>query len=304
MNWKSLAAAAALCLVATGLAAQPPVLIFPQVASGSGIDIEILLSNPATTENRGTLSFRDQTGNPLSLRIDGSLEDSVSFSIPAGGLLKITTEGDGELRSGYATVHSEAPESKLAGTLVFNLNGMEVSVPGAAPGGRAHITAEIDEDVDTAVALANPGDDPIDVILRLIDESGDLVEQKVVDLEPGQRDALFVSEIFSNAGEFSRGTVHAVSAQHFGMLGLRQRQSGSLVAMGSSPEVLGAILQPFGTVTVDPGFDLNGIGKNIDSPGFWEGPDPEKTLLFVSAKSNELVEVWEFPFVDNELPAL
>jgi len=59
-------------------------------------------------------------------------------------------------------------------------------------------------------------------------------------------------------------------------------------------------LQPFGEIEVDPQFELNGKGENVDTIEFWEADDPANTLLFVSAKDNRLVEIWKYPFVDNE----
>ncbi|MDP6523865.1 MAG: hypothetical protein QGH15_06560 [Kiritimatiellia bacterium] len=58
----------------------------------------------------------------------------------------------------------------------------------------------------------------------------------------------------------------------------------------------------FGSVTVAAAFELNGAGNNIDSIAFWEAPDPTNTLMFVTAKGNDRLEIWEFPFVGNELP--
>lgn len=61
---------------------------------------------------------------------------------------------------------------------------------------------------------------------------------------------------------------------------------------------------PFGTVSVAPDVTLDGTGTNIDSPEFWEAPNAEDTLLLVSAKGNDLVEVWKYPFAGNELPPI
>ena len=60
-------------------------------------------------------------------------------------------------------------------------------------------------------------------------------------------------------------------------------------------------LTHFGTVTLTPAHVLDGEGTNVDSIAFWETPDPADTLMFVTGKSNDLVEVWHFPFEDNEL---
>ncbi|TDI84370.1 MAG: phytase [Caldithrix sp.] len=62
-----------------------------------------------------------------------------------------------------------------------------------------------------------------------------------------------------------------------------------------------ASFQPFGTVEITPAFQIDGQGLNIDSIDFWDAPDSSNTLMFVTAKGNSRVEVWQFPFVDNEL---
>jgi len=60
----------------------------------------------------------------------------------------------------------------------------------------------------------------------------------------------------------------------------------------------------FGTVTITPEIFLRGSGENIDSPEFWTDPQTKTLYLFVSAKKNELIEIWKFPFTDNELSPL
>ena len=67
---------------------------------------------------------------------------------------------------------------------------------------------------------------------------------------------------------------------------------------------LRADLSDFGVVTIDPALDLNGAGSNVDSIAFWEAPAARDTLMFVTAKGNDVVEVWKFPFENNELPAI
>jgi hypothetical protein len=63
-------------------------------------------------------------------------------------------------------------------------------------------------------------------------------------------------------------------------------------------------LPQFGTITIDPDIEVNGAGQNIDTIEFWKAPDSTETVMFVSAKDNELVEVWKYPFEGNELPPL
>lgn len=59
-------------------------------------------------------------------------------------------------------------------------------------------------------------------------------------------------------------------------------------------------LPQFGRISVDPDVELNGEGQNVDSIEFWKAPDSSQTLMFVTAKDNQLVEVWKYPFKNNE----
>ena len=57
----------------------------------------------------------------------------------------------------------------------------------------------------------------------------------------------------------------------------------------------------FGPVSLAVDFDVNGHGTNADSIAFYEAPDPNDTLMFVTAKGADLLEVWQYPFAGNEL---
>ena len=57
--------------------------------------------------------------------------------------------------------------------------------------------------------------------------------------------------------------------------------------------------QPFGTVSIDAeeiAFDVNGDGRNVDSIAFWEAEGPEQSLMFVTSKDNDSIEVYQYPF--------
>jgi hypothetical protein len=56
----------------------------------------------------------------------------------------------------------------------------------------------------------------------------------------------------------------------------------------------------FGLIELKADMELVGEGKVIDTIAFWEADNPNNTLMFVTAKDNQLVEVWKYPFQDNE----
>jgi hypothetical protein len=63
-------------------------------------------------------------------------------------------------------------------------------------------------------------------------------------------------------------------------------------------------LEPFGLVRLEPDLVLEGSGTVIDSIAFWEAPDAADSLMMVTAKGNQRVEVWRQPFAGRELPPL
>jgi hypothetical protein len=60
----------------------------------------------------------------------------------------------------------------------------------------------------------------------------------------------------------------------------------------------------FGLVRLEPDMMLEGSGNIVDSIAFWEAPDAADSLMLVTAKGNQRVEVWQQPFEGHELPAL
>jgi hypothetical protein len=78
-------------------------------------------------------------------------------------------------------------------------------------------------------------------------------------------------------------------------------QAGEVVtSQAARVRIFPASLAPFGRITVAPAFELNGVGTDVDSIAFWEAPEAAQTLMFVTGKGNDVVEVWQHPFQGNE----
>lgn len=58
----------------------------------------------------------------------------------------------------------------------------------------------------------------------------------------------------------------------------------------------------FDRVLIEPDIVLNGEGDNIDSPEFFI--DGENSLLIVSDKKGDLLEVWKYPFTENSFSSV
>jgi len=84
----------------------------------------------------------------------------------------------------------------------------------------------------------------------------------------------------------------------------RKEEPVLILSKDVSEETPVSSFAPFGSATLSPDFFLDGAGTNIDSPEFFEADQPENTLLLVSGKGNDTVEVWQYPFEGKELPVL
>ncbi len=217
--------------------AQNPTLIFPQIADGGGFRLEVILTNPTAEVETGSISFQASTGDPLPLAISGSEAASISYSIPPGGIFKVQTDGAGaEVKSGYATVTSDNTASQITGTVIYNLNGMDISVASAPISTEFHVFVEKDELSNSGVAFLNPNDEAISISAILLNDVGEEIEAVRVDLSPGQHNAQFVDQLFSGVGQTLRGSVQAFSDGEFCLIGFRQRSSGSLATLSGSPK--------------------------------------------------------------------
>lgn len=242
-----------------GPALAQPTLTFPQIADGGGIRAEIALTNPSSVTENGTVFFWRNSGQPLPLGIDGAERTSMAFSIPPSGALKISTDGGGELRVGYVTVVSTNGGSLLAGNIIYNYNGSEVSVPASPLSDRYHAFVERNAEANSGFSFANPLAQAAHIALNLFSSEGELKLETEITLNPGEKDSRFVNEIFENTPAEIEGSVQAFSSQKFAMIGLRQRSDGALATLGASPTafIAGSSQLLF---AIDTGIDLTSMG--------------------------------------------
>ncbi len=218
-----------------GLAAgQGPTLIFPQIADGGTIRLEIVLTNPAGQEDKGTIFFKGENGQALPLVINGASVDSVAYSIDPGGVFKIETDGVGNAQAGYAIVLSENVNSEITGVIIYNVSGFEVSVPNSPLSSEYHVFAERNSTSNSGVAFANPGDKGITILVFLLDREGKMVDEVEIDLLSSQQLPRFINEIFDGIDLDFQGSIHARSDDEFSMVGLRQKTNGSLATLSGS----------------------------------------------------------------------
>ncbi len=176
---------------------------FAQFGSGGGFTSDTVLVNPrAVGSVSGTLVLLDEQGQPMPVGLAGSgLESSRSFSIPALGVVTISTDGNGSLSVGSARVSADGP---LGGVVRFHIPGIGIAGVGESrplirllipvrrtPGG-----------ISTGIALQNPGAAPVTIALQLRDTTGTVVPGGTApsrNLAAGGHLARFVEELFPEA---------------------------------------------------------------------------------------------------------
>lgn len=194
-------------------------LHFPQFANGQGLISEIVLTNPFTSlPASGEVRFSDDDGLPLVTGVlvagDGTppsgaseLTDGVEFTIPPLSSIIISTDGQGGIVAGAATVFSDA---KIGGVIRIQIPGVgAASVPSSEPLSSFAAPVRIRDNVDTGVALLNLEDHGIAVRIVLRDQSGD-VRAATLELSANGHSSQFVTEIFGLSPEdFFEGTIVA-----------------------------------------------------------------------------------------------
>ena len=169
--------------------------------------------NNTTWPARGTISFFDDDGNPLQLEIDGVVDSVFPWQTKLVSTLTITTAGSGDLKSGWARIHSENPIVVTSNFGAIRDNGTvitDVGVGESELGTEFTIFADTIGSNDTGVAVTNPDDEQAMTIeMTLNDADGVMVDQAIVNLGPRGHLARFLAQLFpdvENINEFE-GTV-------------------------------------------------------------------------------------------------
>lgn len=105
-----------------------------------------------------------------------------------------TVDGDDEIAVGTALFS----QTNTEGVLIW-----EAGVAAVEPLSHGRIFVDQEQDTKTAIALANPGNDPVTVTLTLRDSAGLEVDSSTKNFAPKQHQALFVDELFPEISDFT-----------------------------------------------------------------------------------------------------
>ena len=157
--------------------ANPPAdywLHFAQFANGSQFFSQVFLFN-LDTKNAASaeVTIRKQDGTLFPVTLNGvSISGQNTYTIPAGGLRILKTNGQGTLAVGSVSVKSNRP---LAGVVTYQ-NPAGAAGVGASPkigsGFIAPMYRSLASSIDTGVAVVNLGSTPVTMLPELYDSTG------------------------------------------------------------------------------------------------------------------------------------
>ncbi len=157
--------------------ANPPAdywLHFSQFANGSQFFSQIFLFNLDTKNTASAeVTIRKQDGTLFPVTLNGvSLSGQNTYTIPAGGLRILKTNGQGTLAVGSVSVKSNRP---LAGVVTYQ-NPAGAAGVGASPkigsGFIAPMYRSVASSIDTGVAVMNLEGTPVTLLSELYDTTG------------------------------------------------------------------------------------------------------------------------------------
>ncbi len=223
--------------------------LFPQVAVGSGYSTLFTLSNTGTKTASGTLRLTDSQGNPLRIRATASDAAGITQVVTSGSAFQVTVPAQSRLFLTAAEVASENPiqigwgeletsDNSLSGSVTFEypLNSRLQTVTGVLQSRELEsATVAVDNDGDQgkwiAYAIANPGDETIDIEVSLTDIDGAGIGDTVAfTIGPKQQVAKYLSQDLAMTKFSGTLTIRARAGATFAAVALLDNQ-GLLTAL-------------------------------------------------------------------------
>ncbi len=150
-----------------------------------------------------------------------------SFSIPNLGGWSITSNGtEADMRSGYGRIRADAGRTTPSGIAIFGFRQggvliAEAGVPATEPVQEGRIFAEVNDPVNTGLAIANPNDTPATILFYFRDAEGVRFGDGQFELGAHEQTAKFLNDAPFNSGELESGTFTFTSSVPIAVIALR-----------------------------------------------------------------------------------
>ena len=173
-----------------------------------------------------TRNFTITVMAPVTPPGTGTVE-AESFSIPNLGGWSVTSNGtEADPRSGYGRIRAEAGSTTPSGIAIFGFRQggvliAEAGVPATEPVQEGRIFAEVNDPVNTGLAIANPNDAPATILFHFRDAEGERFGDGQFELGAHEQTAKFLDDAPFNSGEFESGTFTFTSSVPIAVIALR-----------------------------------------------------------------------------------
>ena len=155
-------------------------LYLPRVVDGGGWKTSFYLMNTSSTGNEtGKIEFLGPDGSPLTVQsTNGNPVSSFDYSIPANGVYVFQTDGSpATTNQGWIRITPGSGQTTPVGAGIFSLTQggvlvTESGMPTVLPTTHARIYVDKSGGHDTGLALANPGNAPLNATLSAFQPNG------------------------------------------------------------------------------------------------------------------------------------
>ncbi len=148
---------------------------------------------------KGQIEFYGEDGDPLELTVNGITGAVFPFELADGELKRFVTSGTGEVKTGWAHVHSDQVINAASSFGLRNSSGdvlTDVGVGVGRLGAEFTIFADSMGDSRTAVAVTNGDTEVMDIEFELNDTSGNQVAVRQRTVVPRGHLGIFLDELF------------------------------------------------------------------------------------------------------------
>ncbi len=204
-------------------------IVFAQIGDGQipgtqqFFQTTLILINQTRNETSGTIEFFDNDGLPLVVTIDGVANSSFPFALGSRQTKRFQTAGTGNVKVGWAHVHSDQP---IGGTATFGIRDSsgriytDVGVEESPVGTEFMLFADMIGASRTGIALSNPSNENVTVQVELFDRNGNSKKTAQVALPPWGHASQFLDELFSSVPgieEFEGSAVLSSTREFYGV---------------------------------------------------------------------------------------
>ena len=294
-------------LDALAFAQRPPLQTIPQFADGAGWRTSIVLVNTTDTALSGELKLYDSAGGPLPIALNGSTNSTFSYSVtPRSASVFQSAASSASVRVGSVQIIPSGASSLSPSSFAIlryapdAVRVTEASVPAVMPGTAWRIFVESLGEFDraaagsmqTAVAIANPSGNSINVQYELIPSSATAATQSgSISIPANGQVAVFANQlpgITSSAAPF-QGTLRIDgTASGVVVMGLRARINERSDFLISSTEAVSDAVTPPSNELFIPYFAM-GAGYGVQFVLFSRSASPvDGTVYFFDREGRPL----------------